>query len=102
VTSGDSTVLDLGSVAFHKKGLGISLTIRNSGDAVLNLLSIELPTGFVLAKKPPKRIAPQRTATFQVRLNSHVVGSRTGQLIIHSDDATEASFVIAVQGTVLG
>jgi hypothetical protein len=66
------------------------------------LSGIELPTGFVLAKKrAPKPIAPQGTAVIRLQLDSRIVGSHAGQLIIHSNDAIEDSFVIAIKGSVL-
>jgi hypothetical protein len=101
IISGDTTAIDLGSVAFRKKSPTTRLTIRNEGDAALDLLSIELPLGFVLAKRAPKQIAAHGSALLQLRLDSRRLGSHAGQLIIHSNDATEASFAIAIQGSVL-
>jgi P pilus assembly chaperone PapD len=100
LVSGGSDPIDLGTATFRKKGTTLSLTIRNDGDAFLNLSDLDLPAGF-LAKGPAKKLAPNRTTTLQLRLDSRLLGSHSGDVILHSDDPTDPVFVIAVQGTVI-
>jgi hypothetical protein len=99
--SGDANGIDFGSAPFRKKSSIVSLTIRNDGDAQLNISKVDVPVGFALAKRAPKKIAAHRTATLRLRLDTRVVGAHTGDVVVHNDDASELDFQIIVQGSVL-
>ena len=80
------------------------LSIRNTGQGTLQLQSLDasgLPAGFKLINSLPLGpLAPGRTASLRIRLNSPAAGNQSGQIRLTSNDADEGQLVLRLEGTV--
>lgn len=76
-------------------------SIRNDGAAPLRLGEIELPPGFALATLPTSPVAPGETTRFEIRLETDVAGTPTGQVRIANNDANTDPFAFSVEGVVI-
>ena len=101
ITNGTTTAIDFGSPIKRQKGPTRTLTIRNDGSDTLKLGRIELPTGFTLVRGPRRNLSPRGTDTIVVRLDTKVLGTKTGMIRINTNDTDEDPFSFAVTGTVL-
>jgi uncharacterized protein (DUF1800 family) len=95
--------IDLGSapVATAQPTL---FTVRNTGTADLNLTGqIALPKGFTLVRSFGQRtLAPGRSTTFVVALNSARAGKLSGQVSFATNMAPDRRFAFTVTGTAFG
>lgn len=102
LNSGSATPIDFGIIGQSGSGSTRSFTVLNAGNATLTGLSIgELPAGFTLLDGLPTSLAPGGSDTFSVRLDSAVLGSKSGNITITSNDPDEDPFLIAIRGNVV-
>lgn len=94
-----SDLTHFGSVSLSGSTRSHTYVISNSGGATLTIDDVEVPTGFVITAQPAS-VAAAGTANLTVRLDADVAGSKSGELIIYSDDADEAVFNFAIKGMV--
>lgn len=80
-----------------------SLTVKlyNHGTLPLDISSISLPAGFAATPAPPFSLQPGAMLALVATIDTTQTGNLSGQLIISSNDADEAEFVVLLSGTVL-
>jgi hypothetical protein len=98
---GDHT--DFGNIFACTGTIARTFTIQNSGTATLNISGVTV-TGtnsadFTVTTAPPATILGNSAATFVVTFNPSAAGLRTATITLNSDDADEAAYDFAVQGT---
>lgn len=101
IIDGQSTVIDFGTVAVGAN-VTRTFTVRNTGTAPLTLGTINLPTGFTIAKALASTLAPNAADTFTVRLNTSSVRTASGTLSFTNNDSDESPFNFQVRGVVVG
>jgi uncharacterized delta-60 repeat protein len=98
LNDGQLTAVDFGSVAVGSP-ITRDFTISNTGSADLILTSITPPAGFSVFNAPAL-VPAAGTAVFQLRLTAASAGLFSGNVILSSNDADEASFDFPVKGGV--
>ena len=100
LTDGQAAPVDFGEVATGSS-VTRDVTVRNSGDADLNISSVDVTgthaTDFIVTNAPAT-IASGTTATFQVEFAPGDGGARGATLTINSNDADEAAFDFPLLG----
>jgi uncharacterized delta-60 repeat protein len=96
--NGQATPVEVG---FTTVGAPIThdFTIVNMGTADLTVSRVTVPLGFT-ALNVPSVVPADGEVTFQVRLDGTSAGFFTGNLVLSSNDADQASFVFPVRGGV--
>lgn len=101
LVSGNS-VANFGSLLLGTEGGPQSFTIRNTGSADLDGLSIHVsgasPADFVVSSLESATLAPGANATFTVFFKPTAGGTRTATLQVISNDADENPFKISLSG----
>ena len=92
VADGQGTAIDFGSVTQGQGGPTLTFTVRNTGNAVLNLSSITLPDGYTLVEGLAGSLDPDQSDTFTVRLDTATPGTKPGQLSFATNDTDEDPF----------
>lgn len=105
VIDGDSTPTvvdgtDFGTIQQGQATVTRSFVVTNIGDADLTISSVTVPTGFTNTGPSSGTLVPGGAAVLTVRLDSAVVGTKSGDITISSNDANEGTFNFAVTGTV--
>ena len=113
ITSGDTTpstsdYSDFGSIDINAGAITRTFTILNSGSDDLNLIGGKVSISgldaadFTLVAQPTTPVtANGGTATFQVRFDPSVGGTRTALITVENDDSSEGTFTYAIAGTAL-
>ncbi|MEQ1779345.1 MAG: choice-of-anchor D domain-containing protein, partial [Nitrosomonas sp.] len=108
ITDGDSTPdstdgTSFGNVAQGGAAIMRTFTVKNDGSSTLTLGAPVLPSGFSIVSTDPlvTSLAPGASDTFQVRLDSTVAGTKSGQISITTNDTDENPFNFSVSGAVL-
>ena len=102
LNNGSLTPIDFGTISQSGSGSTRTFTVLNAGNATLAGLSIgELPAGFMLVDGLPTSLVPGASDTLTVRMDSTVLGSKSGSITIASNDPDENSFQIAIRGSVV-
>ncbi len=88
--------------ATDEGGLTISrtFTVANSGDKVLTIGSVTVPTGYTITTALPSTIDLASNAPLIVRLDTGTPGVKSGPVSIASDDPDTPKFEFFVTGTV--
>src|SRR5690606_28959056 len=89
-----------GTASLGGPGVVRTFTVRNDGTGELTLNGPTLPAGFTLIEPLVSSLAPGQSDTFQVQLDTLTTGAKSGQIVILSNDADEATFNFSVSGTV--
>ncbi len=107
ITDGDSTPDPIDGTSFGNVAQGgaaavLTFTVKNDGGATLTLGASVLPSGFSIVSTDPlvTSLAPGASDTFQVRLDSTVAGTKSGQISIATNDSNENPFNFSINGTV--
>ena len=101
IADGQSTAVTFGSHEKHSASPTKTFRIRNDGNGVLNLGQLAFPAGFQQATPLTlSRLQPGDFVNLQVRLDTSIAGSRSGQLVIGNNDADESPFNFPIEGTV--
>jgi len=90
---------DFGSVT---QGTSVDRVFRvhNTGTAPLSISALTPPTGFSIVDSLPSSIPAGGFDDFTVRMNTASAGAKSGDVIITSNDTSEASFNFRLTGTV--
>jgi len=102
ITANNSPELDLGTATINTPvSSPTTITIKNTGEAPLNISSIVTSSGFVLGTLTPSSpIAAGSTSTFTITAKPGTVGVNAGTITINSNDATPAfKLNVRVTGT---
>jgi formylglycine-generating enzyme required for sulfatase activity len=93
ITSGQSTAVDFGVTPSD-----LTITVSNTGDAVLNLASVSISqTGdFQVISQPSSTVASGGTTTFTIRALDASRGSHQASVTITSDDPNTPNFTFPV------
>lgn len=101
IVDGQTTAIDFGNQEESSTASIKTFRIRNDGTALLNLGPIQLPTGFLqVAPLASTTLRPGDAVELQIRLDTAAVGTKSGQVVIHNNDADESPFNFTVKGTV--
>lgn len=100
ILDGRATPFDLGEVVQGGPGSTMTFKVENHGYADLVISNVSIPAGFTVSEALNATIAAGTSDTFTVLLDSSVVGTKSGQIVINSNDASEASFSFLVEGEV--
>ena len=89
-TTNNSPAIDLGTATINTSvNPATSITIKNTGNAVLTILSMSPSAGFVLSTlSPVSPIAIGASSTFTITATPTLVGANTGTITITSNAAT--------------
>jgi len=106
ITDGDATPAsadhtDFGTATENGTAITRTFTINNTGDANLTVGTVTIPTGYTLVNSPSATVAPAGSTTFDVRLDTSVVGVKSGEISIVTNDNNENPFNFAITGTVI-
>ncbi len=105
VSDGSAPILDGTSVAidFGASTVGTpatrTITINNTGTAVLNLSNPSFPAGFSLSGFPAN-VAAGSVASFQIQLDATTAGNFVGTFSFTTNDSNENPFDFSISGTV--
>jgi hypothetical protein len=77
-----------------------TFTISNTGNAILNLGTINVPSGYSIVGTPATSVLPNSTASFTFGLSTTNVGTFNGNVSFSTNDANNNPFVFAVTGEV--
>jgi uncharacterized membrane protein len=97
-STGDFTAF--GTIYHNADAVSRTFTIRNDGSAPLVITGIVLPTGYTLVDDPADTLAAGASDTFTVQLDSSVIGGKSGQIVITTNDWNEGTFNFSVSGVV--
>ncbi len=97
-----TTPFDLGSVVQGQPGPTMTFKVENHGYGDLSVSNVQVPTGFTVTEALSATIPAGTSDTFTLRLDSVATGNKSGQIVINSNDSSEAGFTFAVEGTVTG
>lgn len=107
IADGDNTPsatdgTSFGSLAQGEAAIIHTFTVKNDGGSTLTLGAPVLPSGFTIVPTNPLVVSlvPGASDTFQVRLDSTVVGAKSGQISIATNDNDENPFNFSISGTV--
>ena len=105
ITDGDTTPsttdgTDFASVVQTGTTISHTFTVRNDGNATLNLGTVTVPTGFTLTEGLSTSLAPAASDTFTVRLDTTVLGAKAGDVSFSTDDPDESPFNFRITGIV--
>ncbi|TXI18703.1 MAG: choice-of-anchor D domain-containing protein [Nitrosomonas sp.] len=91
-----------GSVAQGGAGVIHTFAVKNDGGSTLTLGTPTVPNGFSLVPANPlaASLPSGGSDTFQVRLDSTVAGTKSGQIRIATNDSDENPFNFSINGTV--
>ena len=95
-----ATPIDFGAVVQGQTGPTTTFKVENHGYGSLTISGVSLPTGFSVVESLDATIAAGASDTFTVRLDSAVLGSKAGQVVVSSNDASESTFAFAIEGVV--
>lgn len=99
IANNTATITDLGLTTVGT-AITKSITINNTGNAVLNLSGLTLPTGFSLVGTLPTGIAAGGNATLQIRLDATTAGTFQGNLQVTTNDVIATPFIFPIKGVV--
>lgn len=105
ILDGDSTPTvadgsDFGTIQQGQAAIVRSFTITNIGDASLTVSSVTVPGGYTNTGPSSGVILPGGSLVLTIRLDSSVVGAKSGQVVIASNDIDEGTFNFSIAGTV--
>lgn len=101
IADGATTPIDFGTVQAGATPPTITFTVRNDGNQTLTLGGVVLPVGFTIAEALSTSLAGGASDTFTVRLETSVVGTKSGSVQFSNNDANENPFNFAISGTVI-
>jgi hypothetical protein len=110
IASGDTTpatadLTEFGTIDVAAGTVSRSFTIANTGLAVLTLGANAVSVAganaadFIVTAQPATSVAAAASTSFTLRFDPSSVGLRTATVSIANDDADEAPYVFAIQGT---
>lgn len=91
---------NFGSVTVGGSTASRSFVVNNGGTGALTISSVTVPTGFTITTALDATIAAGGTDTLIVRLDASVVGIKTGDVVITSDDPEDTTFTFVITGQV--
>lgn len=95
------SMVDIGTTTLGKP-ISKEFIIRNTGNSVLEIDSINVPPGFT--RNPDVvtagTLAPGQSTTFVVLLDADTIGTYDGQATIRTNDPNQSDFAFTVTGTV--
>lgn len=102
VLANNVTTNSFGGVLTNSTTVALTYTIRNTGAAPLNTITVSL-TGthtnqFVLTPPSVHQLAPDASTTFAVAFRPQTAGNKTAQVSITSNDTNNNPFFINLQG----
>lgn len=92
---------DYGNVAVGGGPRNRTFTIHNSGEGVLTLSGLTVPSGFTVVDGLATGVNPGQTDTIVVQLATGTAGTKTGSISLTTNDASENPFNFAIQGEVV-
>ncbi len=98
-TSADGT--NFGSVVLSGTPITRTFTVTNDGDDPLNLGAVSVPAGFTLIEGLSASLAAGASDTITVRLDTAIVGTKSGHLSFTTNDSDEPVFNFRILGKVL-
>lgn len=101
VIDGRTTPFNLGTVTQNGTAATKTFRVENHGYANLTVSLVDLPEGYSFAEGLNVTIPPGAGDTFTVRLDTMTAGFKSGQVVINSNDLSEAVFNFAIEGTVV-
>ncbi len=107
LTLGSSTVTPGAMVSFGslKQGAAarmLSFRITNKGNGVLRLGRVNVPAGFSVSDNLVSSLAPGKSDTFVIRMDSKSAGKRSGWVRFSSNVPGLKSFAFRVSGAITG
>jgi hypothetical protein len=92
---------DFGVVQRGSPPVSHVFTVRNDGsDMLTTLVPIAVPTGFKVTEGLSFFLMPGASDTFTVQLGTSTAGTKTGDVILVSNDGDESPFTFRITGTV--
>ena len=101
-TPGMGNYEDFGFVIQQDSPVSHLFVVRNNGTAVLTLGPVSVPTGFTLTDGLPSSLGPGESDAFTVRLDTAVLGTKTGDVSFANNDSDENPFNFRIIGRVVG
>lgn len=96
--TGDGTAF--GNVG-HGSTVVHSFTVSNTGNDALTISNLKIPKGFALVETLSTSIAPGQSDTFQVRVDTSKIGTKTGSISFKTNDLDETPFNFALSANVI-
>ncbi len=102
IPDGETTARDFGSVAKDDTGPTKTFTVENLGDLTITVASVVVPTGYTVTESLDTTILGGASDTFTVRLDTAIVGVKSGDIVIDHDAPAEDPYNFAITGEVTG
>ena len=96
--TGDGT--DFGTVLLGEQPIEQVFVIENTGDGTLTVGEVTVPIGFTLVTPPTDIVPPDEETFFTVRLDSDVLGVKTGDVSFETNDSNENPYNFEITGSV--
>jgi Tol biopolymer transport system component len=91
---------DFGGVMVGRTAPSRTFTVRNTGNATLTLGGLSVPAGYVVTEGLSATLAPGKTDSFTVRMDSDSVGVHSGEITFSTNDSDENPFHFRTTGEV--
>jgi hypothetical protein len=101
IADGTTAAVDFGSVNQGVTGPTRTFTVFNDGTGPLTIGSLSVPAGFTVIDPLVGPIAAGGSESFTVRLDSSAGGSKSGDVVITSNDPDEDPYNFAINGVVV-
>ncbi|MEA2883519.1 MAG: serralysin [Bradyrhizobium sp.] len=105
IADGDTTpsstdLTDFGAATQNGTAVVRTFTVKNDGNATLTTSGLTVPTGFTVVEGLSASIAAGASDTFQVRLDTGTIGTKSGQISFTNNDSNENPFNFSITGKV--
>jgi hypothetical protein len=100
LVDGQAAAVDFGAAAPGSDGPTRTFTVHNSGTAPLVIGTLSVPAGYSIVQGLPSSIAPGGSASFTLKLDTSISGTRTGRVELTTNDAARSPFDFAVTGLI--
>jgi hypothetical protein len=99
IDNGNSTI-EFGNKVVGAVGPTRTFRVRNDGAATLNIGNMTAPAGFSIIDPLKTTLAPGESESFVLQLDTSTPGTRTGFVVIPTNDPDENPFTFRVTGTI--
>jgi hypothetical protein len=102
VLMNQDNAISFGSAPKGGKAPTRTFRIANTGNAPLSIGGVSVPSGFALLTKVTRSLAPGKSQSFIVRMNTDTTGTKSGEIRFTTNDPNERSFAFPIAGQVAG
>jgi hypothetical protein len=87
-------------VALGSTPISRTFLVRNEDNADLTIVTVTVPSGFPLTEDLPRNLAARSSDTFTVELDTSAAGTKTGDVVLVSNDRDRNPVTFRTTGTI--